>query len=60
MQAASFGKCFAENYPADNFVDMCRTIRILNAVRHHEIGIALTETQYARGRPAPRSRRACR
>jgi vacuolar protein sorting-associated protein 16 len=48
VQAASFGKCFAESYPADKFVDLCRTIRVLNAVRHHETGIALTETQYGR------------
>ena len=46
MQASAFGKCCAENYPADKFVDACRTIRVLNAVRHHETGIALTETQY--------------
>ena len=57
-QAAAFGKCFAENYQADKFVDMCRTIRVLNAVRHHEVGIALTETQCVAG--TDRAARRCR
>lgn len=47
LQAASFGKLRAEEYKADDFVDMCRTLRVLNAVRHVEVAIPLTYTQYS-------------
>lgn len=30
----------------DNYVSMCRTLRVLNAVRHPSIGIPLTCIQY--------------
>ncbi|KAF9430792.1 hypothetical protein BGZ94_003842 [Podila epigama] len=46
LKAASFGKCFLEIHNADSFVDMCKTLRVLNAVRFYEIGIPLTYTQY--------------
>ncbi|KAJ3186648.1 hypothetical protein HDU85_007468 [Gaertneriomyces sp. JEL0708] len=46
LRAASFGKCFLDSYPADRFIDMCKTLRVLNAVRHFEIGIPLTYSQY--------------
>ena len=46
LRAASFGKSFLESYSADRFVDMCRSIRILNAVRDKQIGIPLTYKQY--------------
>eukprot|EP00162_Nutomonas_longa_P012729 comp21234_c0_seq1/m.45320 comp21234_c0_seq1/g.45320 ORF comp21234_c0_seq1/g.45320 comp21234_c0_seq1/m.45320 type:complete len:848 (+) comp21234_c0_seq1:3-2546(+) len=46
LKAASFGKCFCEAYPADYFVEICKILRVLNAVRHHEIGIPLTIDQY--------------
>jgi hypothetical protein len=45
LKAASFGKCFLENYNANNFVDMAQTIRVLNAVRYYDIGIPLTYVQ---------------
>ena len=45
LRAASFGKCFLENYNASNFVDMAQSIRVLNAIRHHDIGIPLTYVQ---------------
>ncbi|KAI9486646.1 MAG: Vps16, C-terminal region-domain-containing protein [Benjaminiella poitrasii] len=48
LKAASFGKCFLENYNANNFVDMAQSIRVLNAVRYYDIGIPLTYTQYKR------------
>ncbi|CEI87038.1 hypothetical protein RMCBS344292_01458 [Rhizopus microsporus] len=51
LKAASFGKCFLENYNANNFVDMAQTIRVLNAVRYYDIGIPLTYTQYKRQGP---------
>jgi len=46
LKAASFGKGFVENYPADNVVKMCKTLRLLNAVRHPSVGIPLTYLQY--------------
>ncbi|KAI8973476.1 Vps16, C-terminal region-domain-containing protein [Mycotypha africana] len=48
LKAASFGKCFLENYDANNFVNMAQSIRVLNAVRYYDIGIPLTYTQYKR------------
>ncbi|KAF9437396.1 hypothetical protein BGZ76_000869 [Entomortierella beljakovae] len=51
LKAASFGKCFLEIHNADSFVGMCKTLRVLNAVRHYEIGIPLTYVQYQRLTP---------
>lgn len=45
IQAAKFGKCFASNFDPDQYVNMCRMLRILNAVRHPNIGIPLTYVQ---------------
>ena len=47
-QAASFGKAFLELYNSDQFVEMCRTLRVLNAVRDHRIGLPLSYNQYFR------------
>lgn len=52
LKAASFGKCFLPYYHAGNFVAMCKTLRVLNAVRHYEIGIPLTYEQYKMMKPA--------
>eukprot|EP00771_Trimastix_marina_P002573 gnl/Trimastix_PCT/3712.p1 GENE.gnl/Trimastix_PCT/3712~~gnl/Trimastix_PCT/3712.p1 ORF type:complete len:895 (-),score=303.24 gnl/Trimastix_PCT/3712:119-2803(-) len=53
LHAASFGKMFCEEdgdeaatYDAEPFVRMCRTLRILNAVRDADIGMPLTHCQY--------------
>ncbi|KAI8911364.1 Vps16, N-terminal region-domain-containing protein [Powellomyces hirtus] len=51
LKAAAFGKCFLSSYNANRFVSMCQTLRILNAVRHFEIGIPLTYNQYERLTP---------
>ncbi|KAG2191805.1 hypothetical protein INT46_001161 [Mucor plumbeus] len=51
LKAASFGKCFLDNYNANEFVDMSQTIRVLNAVRYYDIGIPLTYAQYKRLSP---------
>ncbi|CAG8569116.1 1317_t:CDS:10 [Ambispora gerdemannii] len=51
LKAASFGKAFLESYNADRFVNMCQTLRVLNAVRYYEIGIPITYTQYDRLTP---------
>ena len=45
-QAASFGKAFLDLYNSDQFVDMCRVLRVLNAVRDFKIGLPLTYNQY--------------
>uniref|UniRef100_A0A8C2BRF7 Vacuolar protein sorting-associated protein 16 homolog n=1 Tax=Cyprinus carpio TaxID=7962 RepID=A0A8C2BRF7_CYPCA len=45
-EAASFGKCFLSNFPPEQFVSMCRDLRVLNAVRDYTVGIPLTHTQF--------------
>ncbi|XP_043465460.1 vacuolar protein sorting-associated protein 16 homolog [Leptopilina heterotoma] len=45
MRAAKYGKGFSKTINPEHYVSMCRTLRILNAVRHPNIGIPLTYTQ---------------
>ncbi|XP_019868219.1 vacuolar protein sorting-associated protein 16 homolog [Aethina tumida] len=47
IRAAQFGKCFISDnsYSSDKYVNMCRLLRVLNAVRDPKIGISLTITQ---------------
>lgn len=51
LKAASFGKCFLDFYYAESFVEMAKALRVLNAVRHFEIGIPLTYLQYKQQGP---------
>ncbi|XP_062991766.1 vacuolar protein sorting-associated protein 16 homolog [Elgaria multicarinata webbii] len=46
LRAASFGKCFIDKFPPDSFVETCRKMRVLNAIRDYQIGIPLTFDQY--------------
>uniref|UniRef100_A0A8C2K756 Vacuolar protein sorting-associated protein 16 homolog n=1 Tax=Cyprinus carpio TaxID=7962 RepID=A0A8C2K756_CYPCA len=46
LQAASFGKCFLSNFPPEQFVSMCKDLRVLNAVRDYTVGIPLSHTQF--------------
>lgn len=50
LRAASYGQAFAvglgSQFQRDHIRDMCRTLRILNAVRHPDIGIPLSIQQY--------------
>lgn len=46
LRAASFGKCFINKFPSDTFVEMCRDLRVLNAVRDPLVGMPLSYTQY--------------
>uniref|UniRef100_A0A0D6R9L4 Protein VACUOLELESS1 n=1 Tax=Araucaria cunninghamii TaxID=56994 RepID=A0A0D6R9L4_ARACU len=46
LRAASYGKPFCSHFPRDQIKEMCKTLRILNAVRHYEIGIPLSIQQY--------------
>ena len=48
LKAASFGKTVLEGYDSDEFVGMCESIRVLNAVRHYETGLPLSHEQYFR------------
>lgn len=51
LRAASFGKSVLDLYSSDEFVEMCETLRVLNAVRDHQVGLPLTLTQYSQLRP---------
>ncbi|KAL7272754.1 Vacuolar protein sorting-associated protein 16 [Rhizina undulata] len=51
LKAASFGKSVLELYSSDEFVEMCETLRVLNAVRFYEVGLAITYEQFVRLTP---------
>ena len=51
LKAASFGKSVLDVYNSDDFVDMCETLRVLNAVRFFEIGLPVSYEQYQRLSP---------
>ena len=51
LKAASFGKSVLDLYNSDDFVDMCETLRVLNAVRYYEIGLPLSYEQFIRLTP---------
>ncbi|KAF2806461.1 vacuolar protein sorting-associated protein 16 [Mytilinidion resinicola] len=51
LKAASFGKSVLDLYSSDDFVDMCETLRVLNAARFYEIGLPLSYDQYKRLTP---------
>ena len=57
LKAASFGKSVLDIYNSDDFVDMCETLRVLNAVRFYEIGIPLSYEQFLRLTPEKLVRR---
>ncbi|KAI9830493.1 MAG: hypothetical protein M1826_004730 [Phylliscum demangeonii] len=48
MKAASFGKSVLDLYNSDDFVEMCETLRVLNAVRYYETGLPISYDQYQR------------
>ncbi|KAH9823393.1 Vps16, N-terminal region-domain-containing protein [Melampsora americana] len=52
LRTASFGKSFLDVYNPEGFVKMAKTLRVLNAVRHYEIGIPLTYEQYMAHHPS--------
>jgi hypothetical protein len=43
---ANAGHLFGRKFDRDQFQDMCRTLRVLNAVRQFEIGIPLSIQQF--------------
>ena len=46
LRAALFGRYFDEYANAGAYVQMCQTMRVLNAIRHAQIGLPLTYVQY--------------
>ncbi|XP_065335778.1 vacuolar protein sorting-associated protein 16 homolog isoform X2 [Cloeon dipterum] len=47
LKAAQFGKSFIESSTEnDKFVQMCRTLRVLNAIRDYKVGLPLTLIQF--------------
>ncbi|KUJ22069.1 vacuolar protein-like protein sorting vps16 [Mollisia scopiformis] len=57
LKAASFGKSVLDIYNSDDFVDMCETLRVLNAVRFYEVGLPLSYEQFLRLTPEKLVRR---
>ena len=51
LKAASFGKSVLDLYSSDEFVEMCETLRVLNSVRDHKIGLPMTLAQYTQLQP---------
>ncbi|VVC33414.1 Hypothetical protein CINCED_3A023253 [Cinara cedri] len=45
MKSAQFGKTFLQNWNPDPYLNMCRLLRVLNAVRDPKIGISITYPQ---------------
>ncbi|KAG5017440.1 hypothetical protein JHK85_023576 [Glycine max] len=46
LRAASYGQAFCSNFQRDRIQEMCKILRVLNAVRSPEIGIPLSIQQY--------------
>lgn len=44
-QTATFGRAFLDLYNPTDLVNMGQSLRVLNAVRHHDVGIPLTYQQ---------------
>lgn len=45
IRAAHFGKAFIAGHNPDKYIEICRVLRVLNALRDPKIGIPLTYTQ---------------
>ncbi|KAI9678604.1 MAG: hypothetical protein M1817_005661 [Caeruleum heppii] len=52
LKAAAFGKSVIDLYNSDDFVDMCETLRVLNAVRFYDVGLPLSYEQLISLTPA--------
>ncbi|XP_062105731.1 protein VACUOLELESS1 [Humulus lupulus] len=46
LRAASYGQAFCSNFQRERIQEMSKMLRVLNAVRYHEIGIPLSIQQY--------------
>lgn len=47
LRAATLGKSFVDGYKPDRFVEMCKTLRVLNAVRDYRVGVPITFKEYS-------------
>jgi hypothetical protein len=45
FQTATFGRAFLDLYNPTDLVNMGQNLRVLNAIRHHDVGIPLTYQQ---------------
>lgn len=45
IRAAHFGKSFIPSHNPDEYIKICRVLRVLNALRDPKIGIPLTYKQ---------------
>lgn len=45
LRAASYGKCFLTHDAPQHFVEMCKTLRVLNEIQSFRVGIPLTYHQ---------------
>jgi vacuolar protein sorting-associated protein 16 len=52
IRAANFGKGFIQEHNPDEYIRMCKILRVLNAVRQEEIGIPLSINQFLHLTPA--------
>jgi len=52
LQAAKFGRGYLDFHNPTDFVQMGRTLKVLNAARYYEVGIPLTNTQYNYASPS--------
>ncbi|EIN08291.1 vacuolar assembling/sorting protein VPS16 [Punctularia strigosozonata HHB-11173 SS5] len=52
LSAAKFGRGFLDLYDPTDFVNMGQTLKVLNAVRFHEIGIPITYAEYTLASPS--------
>mmetsp|Transcript_16747 Transcript_16747/g.54755 ORF Transcript_16747/g.54755 Transcript_16747/m.54755 type:complete len:834 (-) Transcript_16747:45-2546(-) len=55
LRAAAYGSAYCRpdhRPPKLAYRDMCRTLRILHALRHHEVGLAITYAQFQRFEPS--------
>jgi len=46
LRASAHGKLFCRGYDHDNFVQICKYMRCINALREKDVGIALTYRQF--------------
>lgn len=46
VRAAHFGKGFVKDHNPDFYIQMCKLLRVLNALRTDDIGIPLTQNQF--------------
>lgn len=46
LSAAAFGKAFLDYYSPEQYITLCKVLRVLNALRRADIGLPITYDQY--------------